>query len=457
MSIKKRTLFNQKSTDMTQGRILPLLVTFAVPILLGNIFQQLYNMVDTWVVGNYVSNEAFSAVGSVGPIINALIGFFLGLSSGAGVVVSRHFGAGDEEDVNKTVHTAIIMTAFFSVIVTAAGVLMTPFFLNMMKTPPEVMPESLSYLTIYFAGISGLMLYNIGAAILQAIGDSRSPFIFLTVSAALNVIGDFVFVLVFDMGVAGVAWATIISQWVSALLVIITLMRTDTCVKLKLGSLRFDLDKFSMIVRIGIPAGIQMAITSFSNIFVQSYINYFGADCMSGWTAYGKIDSVMLLPMRAVGVAATTFVGQNIGVGDDERVKAGIRTAQFLSFVSLGISMIPVMLFAPQLVAFFNPKPEVIELGALIIRVMSPCYFIICVYDVLVGVMRGAGDAKTPMFIMLFSFVVFRQIYLYVMTNYIANEVVPVIMGYPLGWLVCAVLIVIAFRKSKYTRKYARL
>lgn len=457
MSIKKRTLFNQKSTDMTQGRILPLLVTFAVPILLGNIFQQLYNMVDTWVVGNYVSNEAFSAVGSVGPIINALIGFFLGLSSGAGVVVSRHFGAGDEEDVNKTVHTAIIMTAFFSVIVTAAGVLMTPFFLNMMKTPPEVMPESLSYLTIYFAGISGLMLYNIGAAILQAIGDSRSPFIFLTVSAALNVIGDFVFVLVFDMGVAGVAWATIISQWVSALLVIITLMRTDTCVKLKLGSLRFDLDKFSMIVRIGIPAGIQMAITSFSNIFVQSYINYFGADCMSGWTAYGKIDSVMLLPMRAVGVAATTFVGQNIGVGDDERVKAGIRTAQFLSFVSLGISMIPVMLFAPQLVAFFNPKPEVIELGALIIRVMSPCYFIICVYDVLVGVMRGAGDAKTPMFIMLFSFVVFRQIYLYVMTNYIANEVVPVIMGYPLGWLVCAVLIVIAFRRSKYTRRYARL
>ncbi|NLE12816.1 MAG: MATE family efflux transporter [Clostridiales bacterium] len=442
---------------MTQGRILPLLVTFAVPILLGNIFQQLYNMVDTWVVGNYVSNEAFSAVGSVGPIINALIGFFLGLSSGAGVVVSRHFGAGDEEDVNKTVHTAIIMTAFFSVIVTAAGVLMTPFFLNMMKTPPEVMPESLSYLTIYFAGISGLMLYNIGAAILQAIGDSRSPFIFLTVSAALNVIGDFVFVLVFDMGVAGVAWATIISQWVSALLVIITLMRTDTCVKLKLGSLRFDLDKFSMIVRIGIPAGIQMAITSFSNIFVQSYINYFGADCMSGWTAYGKIDSVMLLPMRAVGVAATTFVGQNIGVGDDERVKAGIRTAQFLSFVSLGISMIPVMLFAPQLVAFFNPKPEVIELGALIIRVMSPCYFIICVYDVLVGVMRGAGDAKTPMFIMLFSFVVFRQIYLYVMTNYIANEVVPVIMGYPLGWLVCAVLIVIAFRRSKYTRRYARL
>jgi len=457
VSIKKRTLFNQKSTDMTQGRILPLLVTFAVPILLGNIFQQLYNMVDTWVVGNYVSNEAFSAVGSVGPIINALIGFFLGLSSGAGVVVSRHFGAGDEEDVNKTVHTAIIMTAFFSVIVTAAGVLMTPFFLNMMKTPPEVMPESLSYLTIYFAGISGLMLYNIGAAILQAIGDSRSPFIFLTVSAALNVIGDFVFVLVFDMGVAGVAWATIISQWVSALLVIITLMRTDTCVKLKLGSLRFDLDKFSMIVRIGIPAGIQMAITSFSNIFVQSYINYFGADCMSGWTAYGKIDSVMLLPMRAVGVAATTFVGQNIGVGDDERVKAGIRTAQFLSFVSLGISMIPVMLFAPQLVAFFNPKPEVIELGALIIRVMSPCYFIICVYDVLVGVMRGAGDAKTPMFIMLFSFVVFRQIYLYVMTNYIANEVVPVIMGYPLGWLVCAVLIVIAFRRSKYTRRYARL
>jgi putative MATE family efflux protein len=457
VSVKKRALFGQKSMNMTQGRILPLLVTFALPILLGNIFQQLYNMVDTWVVGNYVSNEAFSAVGSVGPIINALIGFFLGLSSGAGVVVSQHFGAGDEEDVNKTVHTAIIMTAVFAVAATAAGVLLTPFFLNMMKTPPDVMPESLSYLTIYFAGISGLMFYNIGAAILQAIGDSRSPFIFLTVSAALNIIGDLVFVLVFDMGVAGVAWATIISQFVSALLVIITLMRTDTCVKLKLSRLRFDREKFERIVSIGIPAGLQMAITSFSNIFVQSYINYFGADTMSGWTAYGKIDSVMMLPMRAVSVAATTFVGQNIGIGDDERVKSGIRVAQLLSFVSLGIAMIPVMVFAPQLVAFFNAKPEVVELGTLIIRVMSPCYLIICVYDVLIGVMRGAGDAKAPMFIMLFSFVVFRQIYLYVMTNYIANEVVPVIMGYPLGWLVCAILIIYFFRKSEKTRKYARL
>ena len=270
--------------------------------------------------------------------------------------MSQHFGAGDEEDVNKTVHTAIIMTAVFAVAATAAGVLLTPFFLNMMKTPPDVMPESLSYLTIYFAGISGLMFYNIGAAILQAIGDSRSPFIFLTVSAALNIIGDLVFVLVFDMGVAGVAWATIISQFVSALLVIITLMRTDTCVKLKLSRLRFDREKFERIVSIGIPAGLQMAITSFSNIFVQSYINYFGADTMSGWTAYGKIDSVMMLPMRAVSVAATTFVGQNIGIGDDERVKSH-RVVQLLSFVSLGIAMI-IMVFAPQLVAFFNAKPE---------------------------------------------------------------------------------------------------
>ncbi|NLZ36600.1 MAG: MATE family efflux transporter [Clostridiales bacterium] len=456
MSVKKRTLFNQKSMNMTQGQILPLLVRFAIPILLGNIFQQLYNMVDTWVVGNYVSNEAFSAVGSVGPIINSLIGFFLGLSSGAGVMVSQYFGAGDEEDVSKTVHTAFIMTVVFAVLVTVAGFLFTPVFLNMMRTPPEVMPESLAYLRVYFAGISGLMLYNIGAAILQAIGDSRSPFVFLTISAALNIAGDLIFVLVFDMGVSGVAWATVIAQAISALLVIATLIKTDTCVKLRLSLLRFDREKFERIVSIGIPAGLQMAITSFSNIFVQSYINYFGADCMSGWTAYGKIDSVMILPMRAVSVAATTFAGQNIGVGDDERVKNGIKIAHRLSFVLLGISMLPVMLFAPQLVAFFNAKAEVVALGALIIRVMSPCYFIICVYDVLIGVMRGAGETKAPMFIMLFSFVIFRQIYLYVMTNYIANEIVPVIMGYPLGWLSCAILTVIYFRKSEKTRKYAR-
>ena len=272
----------KRDVDMTQGSILQHIINFAFPLLIGNIFQQLYNTVDTWVVGNYVSNEAFSAVGTVGPIINMLIGFFTGLSSGAGVVISQYYGAKRFDKVHDAVHTSIVMTLLLGVVFTAVGILMIPPMLNLMKTPAEVFPESSAYLTIYFAGVLGLMLYNMGSGILRAVGDSKRPFYFLVVSAVLNTILDLVFVLVFNMGVRGVAWATIIAQFVSAILILITLMRTEICIKLILRDLKMDWEMLKKVVRVGIPAAIQMAITSFSNIFVQSYINYFGAVCMSG-------------------------------------------------------------------------------------------------------------------------------------------------------------------------------
>ncbi len=441
-----------KSQNMTEGSIPRLIIAFAIPLLLGNIFQQFYNMVDSWVVGNYVSNEAFSAVGTVGPIINMLIGFFMGLSSGAGVVISQYFGAMNAERVQDTVHTAIAMTIILAFVITGLGLVLIPVLLGFMNTPAEVVPDATKYLRIIFSGVSGLMFYNVGASILQAIGDSKRPFYFLATAAVLNIIGDLVFVLVFRMGVEGVAYATIIAQAVSAILIIRTLMRTKFCVHLYPKKIRLHFDILSRIIRVGIPAALQMAVISFSNIFVQSYINQFGADVMSGWTAYSKIDALMLLPMQSIGLATTTFVGQNIGVGKVDRVKQGVRTALLMSLAATVIPMIPVMIFAPQLVMFFNSKPEVVEYGTLILRWISPFYAITCSSNVQSAALRGTGDTKAPMIIMIFSFVVFRQIYLFVMANYISNTFLPIAMGYPAGWLLCTILTAVYYMKADLGR-----
>lgn len=443
----------RRDVDMTEGSILPHLIKFAIPLLIGNIFQQLYNMVDTWVVGNFVSNEAFAAVGSVGPIINMLIGFFLGLSSGAGVVISQFYGAKRYDKVHDTVHTAIVMTLVMAVLFTILGIVITPFLLRFMSTPEDVFPESRAYLTIYFAGVIGLMVYNIGAGILRAVGDSKRPFYFLVVSACINTVLDLVFVLVFNLGVAGVAYATIIAQCTSAILVVITLLRTDSCIKLTIKDLKPNFEMLGKIVRVGIPAALQMAVTSFSNIFVQSYINYFGPDCMSGWTAYAKIDQILFLPMQSLALASTTFVGQNLGVNNVGRAKTGIRYAFLIAVAFTILLMIPVIIFAPYLVSFFNADAGVIEFGTLFLKYITPFYVLCCFNQIYAGALRGSGDTTAPMIIMLLSFVGFRQLYLFIMANYISNTVIAIAMGYPAGWFVASASTFIYYKLAKFGRK----
>lgn len=435
----------QKDVDMTEGPIVGHLIRFAVPLLIGNLFQQLYNTVDAWVVGNYVSKEAFAAVGTVGPIINMLIGFFLGLSSGAGVVISQYYGAKKHDKVSETVHTSVLMTLVLGVLFTFVGIGMTPLMLDLMKTPESVLPESTAYLVIYFAGLLGLMVYNIGAGILRAVGDSRRPFYFLLCSALINTGLDLLFVLVFHMGVEGVALATVIAQAVSAILTVITLMRSDSCIKLSLRKLRFHWSALRKVFRVGIPAALQMTITSFSNVFVQSYINYFGDACMGGWTAYGKLDQLMFLPMQSLALASTTFVGQNLGTGNVERAKRGVKLTLWMSIAATAIIMVPMIAAAPYTVSFFNDDPDVIEYGVLFLRYITPFYLLCTVNQVYAGALRGAGNSKVPMIVMLSSFVLFRQIYLYVMANYISNTVLPIAMSYPAGWLVCTALLVVYY------------
>ena len=439
--------------DMTKGSITRHLIAFSLPLLLGNIFQQLYNMVDTWVVGNFVSKEAMAAVGTVGSFTNMLIGFFLGFSGGAGVVISQYYGAKDYKSVSKAVHTSFVMTILMGILFTFAGIALVPFVLKtIMKMPDEVYPEAKAYLIIYFAGMIGLMIYNIGSGILRSVGDSKRPFYFLVVSAVLNTVLDLVFVLCFHMGVEGVAYATIIAQGVSAVLVVISLIKNDSCVRLYFTELKADAEMLKKIISIGIPSAIQLTVTSFSNMFVYSYINYFGTDMMGGYTAYNKIDQIIMLPLNTISLAITTFAGQNLGVGDIKRTKTGVTTAFWLSFSISAVIMVPVIIFAPELTAIFNNDPEVVRYGTMLLRYITP-FFLVCSASMIQsGAFRGAGNPKAPMMIMLASYVVFRQIYLYIMANFISNTALPIVFSFPAGWIVCAIITYVYYKRTDLTK-----
>ena len=439
--LKKHTLIGlRRETDMTSGSILSHLINFSIPLIIGNLFQQLYNMVDTWVVGRFVSDSAYAAVGTMGSATNLIISIFIGLSSGITVLISQFYGAGRLDRVNDTVHTAAALTLVLGIALTALGLAIVPLLLDIYKMPESVIPDAGAYLTIWFSGVIGLMIYNMGAGILRAVGDSRRPFYFLIISAFVNIVLDLLFVLVFKMGVVGVALATIISQFVSAVLVCIVLFKTTGCVKLTLRKIKFDLAILNKSIIIGLPAAIQLSITSFSNVFVQSYINQFGEACMGGWTAYSKIDQLVFLPMQSISIAITTFVGQNFGKGQIKRAKKGIGVAISMGLVTTAIISIPIIIFAPYLVKFFNVNPQVIEYGTLFLRYLTP-FYVFCVFNqVLAGSFRGVGNTVMPMIIMLSSFVLFRQLYLFVVSTYISNTILPIAMAYPAGWILASVV-----------------
>ena len=427
-----------RDVDMTAGNIISHILRFAFPLLLGNIFQQLYNTVDTWVVGNFASNEAYSAVGNVGPIINTLIGIFTGLASGAGVVISQFYGAHRAEDVRKAVHTSIVMTLALALLFTGLGIAIVPFMLDLMNMPESVKPEAATYLTIYFAGIVGLMLYNMGAGILRAVGDSQRPFYYLVACAVINTVLDLLFVLVLDMGVAGVAWATVLSQCISAVLVLIHLMRTHSDIRLELKHLTLHWPTLKKIFSVGTPAALQMAVTSFSNVFIQSYVNFFGAEFMGGWTSFSKIEQFLLLPMSSISLACTTFVGQNLGSGQEARAKKGVSISMALA-VGITVALaIPIMVFAEPFVTFFNAAPNVVAYGTMLLHWMTPCYLLVCINSIHTCALRGAGNSKVPMIIQLATYVAFRLVYMEIMSN-VCNEIIPIVMAYPAGWLLAVI------------------
>lgn len=439
-----------KAKRMTEGSIFKCLLYFALPLMVGNFFQQLYNTVDSIIVGNFVGKEALAAIGSVDSIINTYIGFFVGLSAGAGVVISQYYGASDDENVHKAVHTTIAITLIMAIGTTIISLFTTDIFLRISRVPSDVWPEAETYLGIYFLGLVGLLIYNMGSGILRAVGDSKHPLYFLIFSALSNTVLDIIFVANLRLGVAGAAYATIISQALSALLVLYTLIKTNDCYKISFKKIRIYPKLLKQIFRIGLPTALQMMVTAFSNVFVQSYINSFGSAAMAGYSSYNKIDKVCLLPLQSIGLAITTFMGQNIGAGNSERAIKGVKTATRMNVVTAIVLLTFLWVVAPYLIYIFNQDEEVIHYGTIFLRTMSPFFLCVAYNQIHNGALKGAGNTKIPMIIMMSCFIVFRQIYLFVISRVI-NTPIAIALGYPLGWLLCTIILSIYYKKVDIT------
>lgn len=441
--------------DMTSGPIARQVLLFSLPLMLGNIFQMLYNTVDSIIVGNFVSTQALAAVGATTMIVNMLVFFFNGFSIGAGVVIGNHFGAKNMKKLHDAVETSVAMTFVLCVVFTIIGVAGVSSMLRFMSTPDDVFGDAVIYLRIYFGGISGLLIYNIGSGILRAVGDTVRPLYFLILTSVLNILLDLLFVLGFKAGIAGVAYATVISQFISAALTLMLLTRTRDIYRLVWRDLRIELSTLRQIFSVGLPAGIQSVITAFSNIFVQSYINFFGSSCMAGWSCYNKLDQFIMLPMQSMAMAATTFVSQNIGARQTKRANEGTFTTVSLSLIVTAIIAALLFVFAAPAISLFTQDETVIDFGTLFLR--TNVFFLLCncVNHVLAGALRGRGDSRGPMIIMLACFVVIRQIYLFVMTHFILNTPRVVGFGYPVGWTMCCI-IEVSYFFLKWNRKEKR-
>ena len=431
--------------DMTEGSIVRQLLLFALPLMAGNIFQMLYNTVDSIVVGQYVGKEALAAVNSTTMIVNILVFFFNGFSVGAGVVIARYFGARDHDALHDAIETTMAMTFVFCVVFTIIGVAGVSPMLRVMSTPDDVFTDARTYLSVYFAGISGLLVYNMGSGILRAVGDTTKPLLFLVLTSVLNIVLDLLFVLAFGMGIPGVALAPILSQFTSAALTLMLLTRTREIYHLSWRDLKLDGGILRQIFAVGLPAGIQSVVTAFSNVFVQAYINHFGSSCMAGWGCYNKLDSFIMLPMSSMAMAATTFVSQNMGAKKEKRASRGTVTAIVLSVVVTGVIALALFLFAEPAVRLFTSDETVVAFGALFLH--ANVFFLLfnCVNHVLAGALRGRGDSRGPMIIMLSTFVALRQVYLFVVTRFVANTPFLVGFGYPVGWMACFALEVTYF------------
>ena len=436
---------------MTSGVIWKELLLFSIPLLLGNLFQLLYNTVDSIVVGNFVGHQALAAVGASTPLINMLIGFFMGVAAGAGVLVSRFFGARKLEELHIAVHTFVAFTFLFGVLMMVAGITLTPLFLQWMGTPADIMDMAVLYLRIYFLGIIPTMLYNSGAGILQAVGDSRRPLCFLTIASVLNIILDLVFVIQLNMGVAGVAWATLIAQTVSCILVAVTLLRSKESYQIIPKKIRIDKPMLMQIVRLGIPSGLQQMIVSFSNVLVMSYVNRFGSAAIAGFSSANKFDNFLGLPVNSFMLAITTFVGQNMGAKQIERVKKGINTCMFMGIGIVIAIGIPAYLFSDLCIRMFSKEADVIYYGSWMMRTLVPFYSILNIAQVLTGAVRGTGNTTVPMLINVFYYCIIRQVFLAVAMMFV-NSIVVVFWSYPLTWTLSAVTLFIYYKRGSWLK-----
>ena len=434
---------------MTSGSIGKRMMFFVLPLLLGNLFQQLYNTVDSLIVGNFLGSSALAAVSSSGSLIFMLIGFLSGISAGVGVVISQYFRAEDVPNIQRAVHTAVAFGIAAGLLFTIVGILLSPQILAWMGTPESVMPESISYLQIYFSGSLGFVLYNVFVGILQAVGDSRPPLYYLMASSVINLVLDILFIGFFHTGVGGAALATVISQVFSAILCFVQLLRTRESYQLRLSSIRFDLPMLGRIIRSGLPSGVQNSIIAFANVVVQSYINAFGEMAMAGYGAYTKIEGFAFLPINSFTMAMTTFVGQNLGAGQTERTRKGARFGILVTVVMAELIGVIVMLFAPQLIAAFDSTPAVVQFGVEKARTAALFYCLLAYSHSVASVIRGAGKAVVSMLIMMTFWCVVWVAFLAVSIPF-THSVLMVYAVYPLTWALSSVAFFFYYRRANW-------
>lgn len=444
-----------KTTMMTEGSVVKNILFFSVPLILGNLLQQLYNTVDSIIVGNYVGSNALAAIGSSTSLVYLLIAFSQGVSVGAGVVISQRLGQKNKEGVQTSVHTALALAVILGIILTVGGILFSKEILLWMNTPEEVLTDAVTYLRLYSAGMVFNVVYNMAAGILNAAGNSKRSLGYLAIASVTNLILDLVFIVGMKTGIAGAAIATNIGQIVSCVLAIWFLVRTQTDYKVCLSKIKIHKATAGLIIKIGLPTGFQNMVISLSNILVQSSVNSFGANAMAGFGAYMKVDGFNVLPVTSFGMAATTFVGQNFGAGKLERVKRGM-------WITLGIGMIYtittgilLLTFSETIMQLFSHDPAVIAYGRQAMRFFCPFYWVLSILHALSGTVRGTGKSMPPMIVLLISLCLFRVLWVqFVMPNIASIE--GIFMLYPISWTIGSGLMILYTCKGQWLIDYEK-
>ena len=439
-----------QAVDTTQGVIWKQLLAFFFPLLLGTFFQQLYNTVDTVVVGRFVGTTALAAVGSTSVIANLTVGIFTGLSSGAVVAIAQRYGARMDMEVYRSVHTAMLLSVVVGAFFTVVGYLLTPWALRAMDTTEEALPGAILYLRIYFLGMIPNVIYNMGTGVLRAVGDSRRPLFFLIAASLCNIVLDLVLVLVFHMGVLGVAIATVFSQVLSAVLVVLSLTAAaGETYHLSLRQLAFHAQPLKSIMVIGVPTALQSVMYSFSNIVIQASINSFGTDAVAAWTAYGKMDVLFWMTLTAMSQALTTFTGQNYGAGKYDRLRQGVRVSTAMTAGFTLVISIAMVLLARPILLIFTSDPDVLEIGVTMVQFLAPCYITYILVELLPGAIRGAGKSMVPMLISVFGVCALRLLWLF--TAVPAHHTIETVeMSYPITWVITSLSLLIYYRFGKW-------
>lgn len=445
----------KSEVNLTEGSIAKNIIKFAIPMFIGNLFQQLYNVADSLVVGNFLGSDALAAVTSTGSLIFLLVGFFNGTAMGAGVIIARFFGAKDHENVKKAIHTDLAFGILCGAIMTLVGVIFAPQILTLMDTPEDVFVQSVLYIRIYFLGSIAVVLYNVCMGIMQAVGDSRHPLYYLIFSSAVNILLDLLFNGVFKLGVEYAALATIISQLLAILMCLWRLTGKSQTYRVELRKIGFDKGLLKQIVGIGLPSGLQNSIISIANVVIQANINAFGSAAMAGCGAYFKIEGFVFLPITCFSMALTTFIGQNLGAKQYDRAKKGAAFGIFCSITLAEVIGILVYFFMPRLILLFNAEADVVNYGILQAHTESLFYFLLAFSHTVAGIMRGAGKSTVPMFVMLGCWCIFRITYVTIITSIIPTIQV-VFWAYPITWSLSSVVFLIYLLKADWIHNFDR-